>query len=118
MVNESLVEGLKTAIVKGESLNQAMMSFYNSGYDKAEVEEAARFLQSLQTKQPTTSKKITLKTSALSAKQNISNYPQKPKTPRKMSIILIIISLIILSAGLISIFIFNQKIINFFDGLF
>lgn len=46
MVKEELVEGLKTAMIRGDSLQKAMFSFYNSGYKKAEIEEAARFLQS------------------------------------------------------------------------
>ncbi len=46
MVKEELVEGLKTAMIRGDSLQKAMFSFYNAGYKKAEIEEAARFLQS------------------------------------------------------------------------
>jgi len=45
MVNEEIFEGLKLALSKGESLKQAMMSFYNAGYKKEEIEEAARALQ-------------------------------------------------------------------------
>ena len=48
MVREDIVAGLKQAISKGESLRQAMMSFYKAGYKKEEIEEAARFLQSEQ----------------------------------------------------------------------
>lgn len=46
MVKEELVEGLKTAMIRGDSLQKAMFSFYNAGYKKADIEEAARFLQS------------------------------------------------------------------------
>ncbi len=46
MVKEELIEGLKTAMIRGDSLQKAMFSFYNAGYKKAEIEEAARFLQS------------------------------------------------------------------------
>jgi len=46
MVKEELVEGLKTAMIRGDSLQKAMFSFYNAGYKKAEIEEAARLLQS------------------------------------------------------------------------
>ena len=45
MVNEGIFEGLKLALSKGESLKQAMMSFYNAGYKKGDIEEAARALQ-------------------------------------------------------------------------
>lgn len=44
MVNKDLVEGLRTALSKGSTLEQAMMSFYNAGYKKLEIEEAARAL--------------------------------------------------------------------------
>lgn len=45
MVNEGILGGLKLALSKGESLKQAMMSFYNAGYKKEEIEEAAKALQ-------------------------------------------------------------------------
>ncbi len=45
MVNEGILGGLKLALSKGESLKQAMMTFYNAGYKKEEIEEAARTLQ-------------------------------------------------------------------------
>lgn len=45
MVKEEIVEGLRQAISKKESLEQAMTSFYNAGYAKEEIEEAASFLQ-------------------------------------------------------------------------
>lgn len=46
MVRDDIVGGLKVALSKGHSLQEAMQSFYNAGYDKPEIEEAARFLQS------------------------------------------------------------------------
>jgi len=42
MVNEEILGGLKSAINRGESLKRAMMTFYNAGYKKEEIEEAAR----------------------------------------------------------------------------
>lgn len=44
MLNQSILEGLKQALAKGESLREAMMSFYSAGYDKKDIEEAARAL--------------------------------------------------------------------------
>lgn len=44
MVNDELLEGLKSALERGQSLQMAMMTFFNSGYKKEEIEEAARFL--------------------------------------------------------------------------
>jgi len=52
MTNQEILGGLKLAMSKGISLKDAMMSFYNSGYEKQEIEQAARELQqqNLQTK--------------------------------------------------------------------
>lgn len=40
--NEEILGGLKSAISRGETLKDAMMTFYQAGYDKYEIEEAAR----------------------------------------------------------------------------
>jgi hypothetical protein len=44
MVNEEILGGLKSALDRGESLKRAMMTLYNSGYKKEEIEECARML--------------------------------------------------------------------------
>ena len=46
MVNQEIVEGLRTALARGYPLQVAMMSFFNAGYKKEEIEEAARSLYS------------------------------------------------------------------------
>ena len=51
MVMEDILEGLKLAMARGDSLQKAMMSFYNAGYKKEDIEEAARALQMRQTNQ-------------------------------------------------------------------
>ncbi len=43
--NEFIFNGLKQAIEKGESLESAMLSFYNAGYNKIDIEDSARALQ-------------------------------------------------------------------------
>ncbi len=45
MVKEDILGGLRVALEKGNSLQQAMQSFYNSGYKKEDIEEAAREIQ-------------------------------------------------------------------------
>jgi hypothetical protein len=47
MVNDEIAGGLKSALERGESLKRAMMTFYNSGYKKEEIEEAARAVNAL-----------------------------------------------------------------------
>jgi len=41
---EELLEGLKSAISRGDSLQKAMQSFYNAGYKKEDIENAARVI--------------------------------------------------------------------------
>jgi len=51
-MNEEIVGGLKSAIDRGESLKKAMMTFYNAGYKKEQIEEAAQFLSQNPTASP------------------------------------------------------------------
>ncbi len=44
MAKEDIIRGLEGAMAKGETLERAMYSFYNAGYNKQDVEEAARAL--------------------------------------------------------------------------
>ncbi|MCW8966135.1 MAG: hypothetical protein OQK82_05565 [Candidatus Pacearchaeota archaeon] len=44
MVNEEILGGLRIAITHNSSLKDAMQSFYNAGYNKAEVEEAGKMI--------------------------------------------------------------------------
>lgn len=52
MVNADILGGLRSALAKGKSLKQTMISFYNAGYKKEEIEEAARALQTQPAVQP------------------------------------------------------------------
>jgi len=45
MVREDILGGLKSALLRGYTLKDAMISFYNAGYVKEDIEEAARKLQ-------------------------------------------------------------------------
>jgi len=42
LTNQEILGGLKAALERGQTLKQAMMSFYQSGYKKLEIEDAAR----------------------------------------------------------------------------
>jgi hypothetical protein len=44
MVSEEIIGGLISALSRGEPLQQAMMTFYNAGYGKDEIEEAAKIV--------------------------------------------------------------------------
>lgn len=45
MVNVEIFAGLRGALERGESLKRAMMTFYNAGYKKEEISEAAGLLK-------------------------------------------------------------------------
>lgn len=40
--NQEILGGLKAAVEGGETLKEAMMTFYQAGYDKYDIEDAAR----------------------------------------------------------------------------
>ena len=122
MPQEFLVEGLKAAIAKGESLKQAMMSFYNSGYETAEIEAAARALQTHQVQQPSpkiiSQQPLNPNLPVPRTIQKISSYGQKPQVPKKLGIIILVGCLISLLGLLASLFLFRENIVNFLNNLF
>lgn len=66
MVKEDIIGGLLLAVNKGETLQQAMLSFFNAGYKRGEIEMAARDVQSLpdfptQSQQQNAKPKVSLK---------------------------------------------------------
>lgn len=52
MVNEEIYNGLKAGLERGESLKKATMTFFNSGYKKEEISEAAKLLENYQPTMP------------------------------------------------------------------
>ncbi|MDO8467457.1 MAG: hypothetical protein Q7S56_00710 [Nanoarchaeota archaeon] len=44
-MNNEIFEGIKLALARGDSMQRAMYSFYNAGYAKNEIEEAAKAVQ-------------------------------------------------------------------------
>lgn len=42
MTNQEIIGGLRSAIERGENLKDAMMTFYQAGYSKMDIEDAAR----------------------------------------------------------------------------
>lgn len=140
MVNEEILAGLKTALSKRESLQKAMMSFYNAGYKRNEIEEAARIVQfgeieedkkikkSEQVEEPVEAltpqpKPIKQETRPPKPKekviQRVSQYEEgKPKYIKgRIIIIFLIFLLFILIGALIGIFLFKDELINMFSKL-
>jgi hypothetical protein len=89
MVNKEILGGIRTAMDKGESLKSAMFSFYNAGYKKEEIEEAARYVmankQNPQPEKPQdeNKKKYLPSKSTKPIPPKVSSYG-KPSEPPKM----------------------------------
>lgn len=145
MIKQEIVEGLRVALSRGYTLEKAMMSFYNAGYKKEDIEESARALYShpsqplshphkeipQELKKPIeqakplksiteavekTEKKVESKSAEI---QKVSKYEEsaKPKKGRLVTILLVIL-LMILIGGLIGIILFKDQLIRFFTSLF
>ncbi|MEA3414005.1 MAG: hypothetical protein U9Q99_00560 [Nanoarchaeota archaeon] len=67
-VNHEIFGGIKAAIEHGADLKQAMMGFYRSGYDKQEIEQAAKIYLEMDKSQDT---------------QSVKNTSSKKKKPEK-----------------------------------
>jgi hypothetical protein len=52
MVNNDILGGLKSALTRGYTLEEAMLSFFNAGYKREDIQEAAKALQSTIAIQP------------------------------------------------------------------
>ena len=92
LFNKEILGGLKLATSKGESLKDAMMTFYQAGYDKEEIENAAReFLnernnpeESATIPQSKVDAKVENKKSFFSKKENsVSNKVEEKKDKEK-----------------------------------
>jgi FtsZ-interacting cell division protein ZipA len=140
MIKEEIFEGLKVALSKGESLQRAMMSFFNAGYSKEEIEEAARYLQASQASaQPQTSqpaKQVTQPVQQQHPKpqskikqlwspqkpikqtvQKVSAYERKPKSTSIIVTGILIFLLILLLGILVAVFLFKDKLAAFFSNI-
>ncbi|MBU3907166.1 MAG: hypothetical protein KKA64_02845 [Nanoarchaeota archaeon] len=133
MVNQEIVEGLKVALSKGESLKQAMQSFYNAGYSKEEVEGAARLLYQTRVQEPMQQpvQPTPQNMPAVPQNQSFQNAIQRPTTqivsiyesekPSKLWTVLAIILAVILLACiglLVGILLYKEQIVKFVDNLF
>jgi len=145
MINHEIVEGLRLALSRGYTLERAMMSFYNAGYKKEDIEGSARELYAhpshplsnphkktpaelkkpIEKAKPLSAIKLAAniseaveKTEKVEAKKigQISTYEDKPKSKGKLVIILVIV-LILLGLGITGIIFYNE-LMSFFSALF
>ena len=145
MVNEEILSGIISALSRGDSIKKAMMSFYNAGYKKEEIEEAAAIAvrsptqnipvsstlsmtsvpsfpkpsQSI-SQNPSPQKLETNQITNLSKekpKQKISSYGEK-SGPQQIMIIILAALALLLTGIFIMLFIFRNQLVNFFSNLF
>ena len=125
MVNEEIIEGLKLAVSKGESLQSAMMSFYNAGYLKQEIEEAANAMQHPQVNQIITQTQQTQPVQQpqqpiqvpVSQIQRVSGYDKKPKSSGIGLTVILIFALVVLFGILVAIFLFKDEISSLLNSI-
>jgi len=104
MVNQDILGALKSAISRGQTIQQAMQTLYNAGYPLQEIQEAAGALQP----QPIQQESV--------EQEQIKNIQQQKKPMNKILILILIIFLIILLGSLIAVFIFKEQIIEILVG--
>lgn len=81
MAKEEIVNGIKVALDKGQSLRDAMISFFNSGYKREDINDAAREVLSL-----TDSSGNKLYPNANKRDQNTANVPNPVNFPSRAQI--------------------------------
>lgn len=132
MVNEDLLGGIETAIYKGESLESAMLTLYNSGYSKEDIEWAAK---AYKMKNPQLSAKPLEQRKILKPvrfeeeettqvlkkpliKQDVSTYEQASQFKERVILVLLLVSLLLLLGVLAGVFLFKEQLVNFLNDLF
>ena len=125
MPKEEIVEGLRQAVSKGEPLERAMTSFYNSGYTKEDIEEAARALQFPQFQQPSMIRQPTMQNfqpmvqastqSHQGVVQRVSEYGKPPSKKGAAITIILFILLLLLFGILASVMIFKDELTTLFN---
>ena len=109
-MNEEILGGIKSAVKRGETLQQAMMSFFNAGYKREDIKEAARaFQQGNIPLKPLVSKKEGRIKPKKVIKKKVSSYevPKKKDKTRKLLLTLILIASI-LFVGLLVFFMLTK----------
>ena len=146
MVKEELIEGLKLAVSKGEPLEHAMATFYNSGYKKEDIEEAAASMgqqfysppysaysgtaaasqpKPVQQQQPfspqgsISQQPVNPLIQQPQIVQRVSNYGNQARKTRRSSTVItviLVIMLFLLLAVLAALFIFRSQISSLLNG--
>ena len=134
-MQDEIVAGLKNALERGSSMERAIQSFINAGYNPATVREAAQFLsmgasaivlspQPKHSQQPQQSQQYPIENKLedpYAGNPPIQNtmqsqffYQQKPKesVARLVLVIILIILLVAILGGIVATFLFEDKILS------
>tara|TARA_Y100000310_G_scaffold345075_2_gene461624 strand:- start:2337 stop:2711 length:375 start_codon:yes stop_codon:yes gene_type:complete len=123
-MKDEIIAGLKNAIERGSSLDQAVQSFIGAGYNPSEVRQAASSLQSgtMNSLAPERKQKPSLpkKTreppeSPKQQQPQLSSSPIKKLSKKKLIIIILVSILLIIILGFVFLTIFGNQIL---DSLF
>ncbi len=116
-MNDEIAEGIKIAIERGESLEEAIQSFINAGYNPNEVREAANSLTD-GAAIPLISEIPENKLSEISSPQKNLNEIPKENKKKIIWIILIFILLILILTIIISLVFFKPELTKFINNFF
>jgi len=137
MVRQELIGGLRNAIERGCSLEEAKRSFISAGYSSAEVEEASQYLHegslNMQEAPMTQEPEVPEQIEAPKVHKSFFGKPkpkpqpepeaqfhelveEKEKKPRDFKVIILIVVLAILIGVLTATIIFREKILALFSG--
>lgn len=97
-MNEEILGGIKSAVNRGETLQEAMMTFFNAGYKKEDIEEAARVFQQENIKiNPIYKEKKKIPKPKKISNKKVSSYgvPKKKDKTKTLLLRLIVITSII-----------------------
>jgi len=132
MAREELIKGIRMAVKKGETLRDAMMSFYNAGYKKEDIEEAAREVYSemeYNKEEPSESKQTTKRIEevkkdvpfAPTTNQKVSEYSYGNKVnmgfAKKILLILLFIFLLIIGGFIVALVLFKEEFLSTILGV-
>src|SRR3989339_376242 len=114
MVKQDILGGLFSAVSRGIDLKNAMQSLYNAGYEKEEIEEAAK-KEPIQDIIPIVEKQKTQIKSNKPTTKKVSDYDHTFENNDRKIIAVLIVILIFLIGVLLATIIFKPEIISFIN---
>ncbi len=119
-MNEEIIAGIKNALERGESLDEAMQSFINSGYKSVEVREAVNSLTGSTTPlmypgTPVQQTSTSAQPISLSSPSSEASVPLKVSGGTdKKKVIFLVVLLLVLVGILITTVLYKDKILSAF----